>query len=94
MRKAYTYEGILSTVGRVLDEAGVKRIAIQDTGDSLLVEGFDVVGQQQVTLRYDVPSLFALLDEGQDQAAAQPAHAGNDGTLRHFLARHELVGAR
>ncbi len=88
MRKAYTYEGILSTVGRVLDEAGVKRIAIQDTGDSLLVEGFDAVGQQQVTLRYDVPSLFALLDDGQDQSV------GNEGTLRHFLNRHELVGAR
>lgn len=94
MRKAYSYEGILSAVGRVLDEAGVKRIAIQDTGDSLLIEGFDAAGQQQVALRYDVPALFALLGDEQDQSAAHRVPADADETLRHFLANHELVGAR
>jgi hypothetical protein len=94
MRNAYSCEGILSAVGRVLDEAGVKRIAIQDTGDGLLVKGFDAAGQSQVELRYDVPALFELLNADQDQHALQYTPAGDEGTLRHFLEKHELVGAR
>ncbi|HEX9057320.1 MAG TPA: hypothetical protein VF818_07280 [Ktedonobacterales bacterium] len=94
MRNTYSYEGILRAVGRVLDNAGVKRIAIDDTGDGLLVEGFDDAGQPRVSLRYDVSALFDLLQDSSERAASSPAMTGDDGTLRHFLERHELVGAR
>ena len=49
MRNAYSYEGILSAVGRVLDQAGIKRIAIQDTGDGLIVDGFDTAGESPIS---------------------------------------------
>lgn len=91
MRNAYSYQGILSAVGQVLDEAGVKRFAIEDTGDGLWVEGFDAAGEQQLKLRYDVPALFDLIEE----ATPVPATTHRDeGTLRNFLETHELVGAR
>ncbi len=93
MRNAYSYEGILSAVGRVLDEAAVKPVAIKDTGDNLVVEGFDATGQNQVTLTYDVPTLFDLLEVAPVAATPQPTSAG-DGTLQRFLRQHELVGAR
>jgi hypothetical protein len=91
MRNAYSYQGILSAVGQVLDKAGVKRFAIEDTGDGLWVEGFDAAGEQQLKLRYDVPALFALLE--QENPAPQITHR-DEGTLRHFLELRELVGAR
>ena len=91
MRKAYSYQGILSAVGQVLDEAGVKRFAIEDTGDGLWVEGFDAAGEQQLKLRYDVPALYALIE--QDHPSPQMTHR-DEGTLRHFLESRELVGAR
>jgi hypothetical protein len=91
MSNLYSYEGILSAVGRVLDNAGVKRIGVRDTGDSLIVEGFDSAGLPQVSLRYDVADLFDLL-----HALADTPHpkARPGGTLRHFLDQHELVGVR
>ena len=93
MRTAYSYEGILSAVGRVLDGAAVQRVAINDTGDHLVVEGFDATGQTQVALTYDVPALFDLLDAEPATATPLTASTGDD-TLRRFLEQHELVGAR
>ena len=90
MRNAYTYASILSAVGRVLDEAGVKRFAIHPSEDGLLVEGFDATGETQRTWRYDVPALYALMADGE-QLTAPAAH--DDGTLRDFLRQRELVGA-
>ena len=93
MRTAYSYEGILSAVGRVLDGAAVQRVAIKDTGDNLIVEGFDATGKSQVTMTYDVPALFDLLEA--DRVTVAPQHATtSDDTLRRFLKQHELVGAR
>jgi hypothetical protein len=94
MRSTYSYEGILSAVGRVLDEAGVKRIAVQDTGEGLLVEGFDAAGEPQLSLHYDVPALFRLIEGDAEWPAERRIVSGDDGTLRTFLERHELVGAR
>jgi hypothetical protein len=94
MRNAYSYQGILSAVGQVLDQAGVKRIAIEDTGDGLLVEGFDATGQPQLSVRYDVPALFELIDAQSDAPTSQRMTSHDEGTLRHFLETHELVGAR
>jgi hypothetical protein len=93
MRKAYSYEGILSAVGRVLDDAAVQRVAIKDTGDGLAVEGFDAAGHSQVSLSYDVPALYEML-EPEQEAATPRSIIASDGTLRRFLEQHELVGAR
>lgn len=91
MRNAYSYQGILGAVGQVLDEAGIKRFAIEDTGDGLWVEGFDAAGEQQLKLRYDVPALYDLIEK-DTPAPRMTQH--DEGTLRHFLEMHELVGAR
>ncbi|HEV2236550.1 MAG TPA: hypothetical protein VGR57_07800 [Ktedonobacterales bacterium] len=93
MRDAYSYEGILSAVGRALDDAAVQRVAIKDTGDGLVVEGYDATGQAPITLSYDVPTLFDLI-EAERLATPAPSDPASNGTLRRFLARHELVGAR
>lgn len=93
MRNAYSYEGILSAVGRALDDAGVQRVDITDTGDGLVVEGFDATDGERVTLRYDLPTLFELID-GERDDAVPPSDPTSDGTLHRFLERHELVGAR
>ena len=94
MRNAYSYQDILSAVGQVLDQAGVKRIAIEDTGDGLVVEGFDAAGQPQLSVRYDVPALVTLIEAQPDALTPQRMTAHDEGTLRHFLETHELVGAR
>jgi hypothetical protein len=93
MRNAYSYEGILSAIGRTLDDAAVQRVAIKDTGDGLVVEGFDATGQAHITLNFDVPTLFDLIETERVSTVA-PSAPASDGTLRRFLARHELVGAR
>lgn len=93
MRNAYSYEGILSAVGRVLDQAGVKRVAIRDTGDGLIVDGFDAAGEPQLSLQLDVPQLHTLL-AADDEATSRRIPAHDEGTLRHFMERRELVGAR
>lgn len=91
MRNAYTYASILSAVGRVLDEAGVKRFAIQPLEDGLLVEGFDDKSATPRTWRYDIPALHALVAP-EARPIARTSH--DEGTLRHFLEQRELVGAR
>ena len=91
MRNAYTYASILSAVGRVLDEAGVRRFAIHPSDDGLVVEGFDSLGHEQHTWRYDVPALYALIADDEQPAAVATQE---DGTLRDFLRQRELVGAR
>ena len=91
MRNAYTYASILSAVGRVLDEAGVKRFAIQPVEDGLLIEGFDDTSGAPRTWRYDIPALHALVAPDEKPIARATR---DDGTLRHFLEQRELVGAR
>ena len=97
MRNAYSYEGILSAVGRVLDQSAVQRVAIKDTGEHLVVEGLDATSQTPVTLTYDVPALFDLL-EGEHAKMTPMTTSVGTGTLERFLAehqkQHELVGAR
>lgn len=93
MRNAYTYASILSAVGRVLDEAGVKRFAITPSEDGLVVEGFDALDQSPRTWRYDVPALYDLVS-GDEHHAVRTTTAHDDGTLRDFLRQRQLVGAR
>jgi hypothetical protein len=93
MRKSYSYEGILSAVGRVLDDAGVTGIAIHETDEGLLVEGLDRAGQSRVSMPFAVPQLYALIAEPEAPAISR-ATTHDEGTLRQFLDQHELVGAR
>jgi hypothetical protein len=92
MRATFSYANILQAVGQVLDQVGVKSIAIQEEEDGLFVEGFNGDGQLQVQLRYDIASLYELL--AHTEAAREENQAtADEGLLHRFLAGRELVGA-
>src|SRR5438128_11916441 len=97
MPAKFSYAHILHTVGQVLDQIGVKSIAIHEEEDGLFIEGFNSDGQLQVQVRYDVASLYDLLCRSEVQVAEQSERvaAEDEGTLHRFLADHsrELVGA-
>jgi len=82
----------LHAVGQVLDQIGVKSIAIHEEEDGLFVEGFNSDGQLQVQMRYDIGSLYDLVY--RSEGIVEEKHAVEDeGVLRRFLAHRELVGA-
>lgn len=97
MRATFSYASILHAMGQVLDQVGVKSIAIREEEDGLFVEGFDSDGHLSVQLRYDIASLYDLLSRSEDVVEAQNEQVAVEveGTLRRFLAEHrrELVGA-
>jgi hypothetical protein len=97
MRATFSYASILHAVGQVLDQVGVKSIAIHEEEDGLFVEGFNGEGHLQVQLRYDIASLYDLVCHLEDQVEehSERVTAENEGTLHRFLAEHrgELVGA-
>jgi hypothetical protein len=97
MRTTFSYASILCAVGQVLDQVGVKSIAIHEEEDGLFVEGFDSDGHLQVQMRYDIAGLYDLLcrSEGLVEERKQHVTAEDEGTLHRFLAEHrrELVGA-
>jgi hypothetical protein len=81
----------------MLDQVGVKSIAIHEEEDGLFIEGFNSEGQLQVQMRYDIASLYDLVSRTSDLVEdGRPLTSVEDeGTLRRFLADHkrELVGA-
>lgn len=92
MPAKFNYANILHAVGQVLDQIGVKSIAIHEEEDGLFVEGFNSDGQLQAQMRYDVASLYDLVS--RSEGVVEEKHvAENEGVLRSFLANHELVGA-
>jgi hypothetical protein len=97
MRATFSYASILHTVGQMLDQVGVKSIAIHEEEDGLFIEGFNSEGQLQVQMRYDVASLYDLVSRSNDliEERKQLTSVEDEGTLRRFLADHkrELVGA-
>ena len=97
MRAMFSYASILCAVGQVLDQVGVKSIAIHEEEDGLFVEGFDSEGHLQVQMRYDIAGLYDLIcrSEGLVEERKQHVTAEDEGTLHRFLAEHrrELVGA-
>ena len=97
MRATFSYASILHAVGQVLDQIGVKSIAIHEEEDGLFVEGFNRSGQLQVQLRYDIAGLYDLLcqTESQVEESSELIASENKGTLRRFLTDHnrELIGA-
>ena len=95
MRATFSYASILHTVGQVLDQIGVKSIAIHEEEDGLFVEGFNSDGQLQVQMRYDIPSLYELVSRTEGHVVERSSTVENEGILHRFLVEHkgELVGA-
>ena len=97
MRTAFSYASILYAVGQVLDQIGVKSIAISEEEDGFFVEGFNGEGELQVQLRYDIAGLYDLLCHSEEQLEEHSEHvpAECEGTLHRFFADHgrELFGA-
>jgi hypothetical protein len=97
MSATFSYTNILHAVGQVLDQIGVKSIAIFEEEDGLFLEGFNGEGQLQVQTRYDIASLYDLLCRWEDQLEEHSEYvtAEHEGTLHRFLADHrgELVDA-
>lgn len=97
MRATFSYASILHAVGQMLDQIGVKSIAIHEEEDGLFVEGFNSDGQLQVQLRYDIAGLYDLLCQANDQVEESHEQVAKEteGVLRRFLADHnrELIGA-
>ncbi len=94
MPAKFNYANILHAVGQVLDQTGVKSIAIHEEEDGLFVEGFNSDGQLQVQMRYDIASLYDLVNRSESSSEASDA-ATDEGVLHRFLADHnrKLVGA-
>jgi hypothetical protein len=92
MPATFSYASILHAIGQVLDQIGVKSIAIQEEEDGLFVEGFDSDGQLQVQARYDIASLYDLLNNSSEETMEYPT--ADAGLLHRFLIQHdrELVG--
>lgn len=97
MRATFSYASILHAVGQMLDQIGVRSIAIHEEEDGLFVEGFNSSGQLQVQLRYDIAGLYDLLcqSESQVEESNEQRIGESEGILRRFLTNHnrELIGA-
>jgi hypothetical protein len=94
MPATYSYANILHAVGQVLDQIGVNSIAVHEEEDGLFVEGFDSDGQLQVQMRYDIASLYELVNRAEENQTDESTTAQVTGVLRRFLSEHdrELVG--
>jgi hypothetical protein len=94
MRAMFSYASILHTVGQVLDQIGVRSIAIHEEEDGLFVEGFNSDGELQVQMRYDIPSLYELVSRAEGHVEEHSSTVEDEGILHRFLAEHkgELVG--
>lgn len=93
MPATFSYASILHAVGQVLDQIGVKSIAIHEEEEGLFVEGFNSEGQLQVQIRYDVASLYDLVNKSESQVD-EYSKTQDEGVLHRFLADHsrELAG--
>lgn len=93
MPATFSYASILHAIGQVLDQIGVKSITIQEEEDGLFVEGYDSDGQLQVQARYDIASLYDLLNNSSEGKIEEHPTA-DAGLLHRFLAEHnrELAG--
>ncbi len=96
MRTTFTYESILSAVGRVLDESGAKGIVVREVDDGLIIEGKNSAGEPQFHLHYRVGDVYDLVTRGA--APEMPSTVMDETeakTLHRFLAEHEreLIGA-
>lgn len=90
MAATFSYANILHAVGQILDQIGVKSIAIHEEEDGLFIEGFDGEGQLQVQMRYDIPTLYDLVS--RSEGGVEEKHTlETEGVLHRFLMDHELA---
>ncbi len=96
MPATLSYASILYAVGQVLDQVGVKSIAIREEENGLLVEGLNSESSLSVQIHYTIADLYDLVGEGESLEADHTATA-TPSLLYQFLAKHsrdrELVGA-
>jgi hypothetical protein len=96
MPATYSYANILHAIGQVLDQIGVKSIAIHEEEDGLFIEGYSSEDEVQVQLRCDIASLYELVNSSEASTSApEPIEQETDASvLRRFLAEHSrtLVG--
>jgi hypothetical protein len=94
MPATFSYASILHAVGQVLDQVGVKSIALREEEEGLFVEGLNSDGQLQVQIHYTIADLYDLVSRADNQEEERTA-TSTAGLLRQFLAAHkrELVGA-
>ncbi len=94
MPTTFSYASILHAVGQVLDQVGVKSIALHEEEDGLFVEGLNSDGQLQVQIHYTIADLYDLVNRAESQEEERTATSAL-GVLHRFLAEHnrELVGA-
>jgi hypothetical protein len=90
-----SYETILRAVGRVLDAAEARSFAVRETETGLLIELHGETGSERYELSLN--DVNVLLDwQGPDEAAPnyELARASDEGTLKSFMERRELVEVR
>ncbi len=94
MPATYSYASILHAIGQVLDQIGVKSIAIHEEEDGLFIEGYSSEDEVQVQLRCDIASLYELMNSSEASAQQLDEQATDAVILRRFLAEHSrtLVG--
>jgi hypothetical protein len=94
MPTTFSYASILHAVGQILDQVGVKSIAIHEEEEGLFVEGLNSDGQLQVQIHYTIADLYDLVSRADNQEEERTTTL-TAGLLRQFLAAHnrELVGA-
>ncbi len=96
MRTTFTYESILSAVGRVLDESSAQTLAIRMDGEGLIIEGKNGAGEPQFHRHYRVEDVYDLVMRNQPPEMPSAVVDETEArTLRRFLAEHqrELIGA-
>jgi hypothetical protein len=94
MSATFSYASILHAIGQVLDQVGVKSIAIHEEDGGLFVEGLNSDGELQVQIHYTIADLYDLVRRSDSQPEER-APVPTAGLLQQFLAEHrrELVGA-
>ncbi|HTK05914.1 MAG TPA: hypothetical protein VL485_01990 [Ktedonobacteraceae bacterium] len=94
MPATYSYANILHAIGQVLDQIGVKSIAIHEEEDGLFIEGYSSEDEVQVQLRCDIASLYELVKSSEASTPEQIEQTTDANVLRRFLAEHSrtLVG--
>ena len=94
MPATYSYANILHAIGQVLDQIGVKSIAIHEEEDGLFIEGYSSEDEVQVQLRCDIASLYELVNSSEASTPEPTEPATDANVLRRFLAEHSrtLVG--
>ena len=95
MPATYSYANILHTIGQVLDQIGVKSIAIHEEEDGLFIEGYNSEDDMQIQLRCDIASLYDLMNASDASIQEKTEQFADAGVLRRFLAEHSraLAGA-